>query len=541
MLLPFDRNSIGEIVKNIEDILEDCNRDSSKCDNFELIISSGSPEHWVNSISFALRNDGYIIWGLRKSDGRNIEMRIRRANDMLRRYFECYDVNKKPLLNVFYATNRKGVIGLGLIITIYIDEFTKFWEEERKGNKVIFDVRWVSKALMLHKSVLENPENPELWKGLELPGNIPVHSGWQPLTRLDLKQEIIKLILEHKGEFEFLIDRIKHETKRQVGVNEITKRLFIDESIVKSLISLLQGGHNVLIVGPPGVGKTTLARLVALSLGYEPYIATANASWSRFDVIGGMTLRGGSVEWKNGVLLKALIRHCKAKRRGLKGVVLVLDEVNRADVDKAFGEFLTIFSSPTPDSWVIPNDLIEEIRRIGGREADEFLKVVDDMECGFEYDEALGGYRIPGDFRIIATMNYTDVSNLFVIGEAFARRFTIIEVDYVKSKEGMEDEVKFLIERLKEEFNVDLVENAVRLIELERLVDVTLELRQGGVCYGTAHLYSFLKSLITTLSSRLNVDNRLIVRLFKASLGLSYYWDEEKRRIIENALSKLYE
>ena len=95
-------------------------------------------------------------------------------------------------------------------------------------------------------------------------------------------------------------------------------------------------------------------------------ILTSNALWFRRDVIGGETIKNSSVDWKSGFIPKAYNQLFEMALKGNENLhFVILDELNRADADKAFGDFFTIFSSPVPSKWSISNNLIEEINSYG--------------------------------------------------------------------------------------------------------------------------------------------------------------------------------
>jgi len=226
------------------------------------------------------------------------------------------------------------------------------------------------------------------------------------------------------------------------------ERLVLDEDLLRRVLVAASRG-NVLLTGPPGSGKSTLAELVAEALGDgRPLRATANALWFRRDVIGGSTLRGWSESWRSGLFIRAFNR--AAAEGGLR--FLLIDELNRADVDKAFGDFFTIFMSPDSSRWEFPVHLAEEILSYcgpaGGEgdpcraidncgevdgEARRFLRTY----CGHRNDpDELNG--ILRRVRVIATANLVDVRTLFLVGEAAFRRFSTFDLKYPDGAEDLE-------------------------------------------------------------------------------------------------------
>src|SRR3546814_20518571 len=93
---------------------------------------------------------------------------------------------------------------------------------------------------------------------------------------------------------------------------------------------------HVVLAGPAGTGKTTLAHLVAdlaqqamLCTGYLP--ATATAEWSVAQTIGSIQDTAEGHVFLPGMVLESIESGCW----------LVIDELNRADVDSALGELPT--------------------------------------------------------------------------------------------------------------------------------------------------------------------------------------------------------
>lgn len=110
------------------------------------------------------------------------------------------------------------------------------------------------------------------------------------------------------------------------------------ESTIDNAFRLLSEYHALLILGPPGTGKTTLARCLAYKLGADLLEVTVHGWFSRMDLIGGYVLQGGDTVWRDGILLRAI-------KSGKKTLIL-LDEVNRGEPEKFLAELFTALSRP---------------------------------------------------------------------------------------------------------------------------------------------------------------------------------------------------
>jgi MoxR-like ATPase len=190
-------------------------------------------------------------------------------------------------------------------------------------------------------------------------------------------------------------------------------RLEIAQGVYQAIIAAINSGKHVILTGPPGTAKTTLAELTCqlardaqLCAGHT--LTTATADWTTYDTIGGLrpTGTGAALKFRAGLFLEAV-----QERRWL-----VIDELNRSNFDRAFGQLFTVLSK---QSVALPYEDPADNRRI----------VLFPEGAAGRYDPAeYSIIRIPKSWRIIATMNVFDKSLLFEMSFALMRRFAFIEV-----------------------------------------------------------------------------------------------------------------
>ena len=202
------------------------------------------------------------------------------------------------------------------------------------------------------------------------------------------------------------------------------------ERIRSRVTQALAAGNHVLLFGPPGTGKTKLARQVCkATIGPEQFeLVTASADWSTFDTVGGyQTTAENELEFQPGVVLDRFQRDTDGTPAN---EWLIIDELNRADIDKAFG---SLFSALTGESVTLPFD---------GQNGDP-IEILDASRS----DEQVkpDKFFIPEDWRMLATMNTLDKTSLYEMSYAFMRRWAFIPVGIPEFPEDDDDKLADLV------------------------------------------------------------------------------------------------
>lgn len=379
--------------------------------------------------------------------------------------FQFYK-DMKPGDIVFVKKGRKKIIGRGVVTGEY-----QYVESEGDDYNNVRTVNWT------HNQEIEHPGNAVL-KTLT---NITQYT--------DYVEQLNSLFdIDESVEIETESNEPKYEIYTK---DDFLKEVYLESESYDTLKNLLERKKNIILQGPPGVGKTFCAKRLAYSLMGEKdksrvKMIQFHQSYSYEDFFMGFR----PDEDTNGFKLKTGVFYdfCKKAQDDLENkYYFIIDEINRGNLSKIFGELFM---------------LIESDKRGPNFE----------LEVTYKKEK----FYVPKNVYIIGMMNTADRS-LAMIDYALRRRFSFYSLEPAFESSSFS-------EKLNEIGDDKYASLVSKIIELNDEISNDEALGKG-FCIGHSYLCNVTKEKIQDSLEEI-IDYEIIPLLEE-------YWFDEPKRIEE--------
>lgn len=237
------------------------------------------------------------------------------TNDSLCCYQFVHEINVGDL--VIAKVGRKKILGGGIVTSDYV------YDPNRREHKNIRQVKWVTT------------------EEAELPGTGGPIKTLTEISRYPEFRELVEAYVSEKTVPEKIVSD-------PYSYADALKDLFLSEADLKSVIDTAKRKKNIILQGPPGVGKTFVSkRLAYLLMGEKDpsrvEFVQFHQSYSYEDFVQGWRPNGeGGFNLKSG----SFYEFCRKARSDLsRPHVFIIDEINRGNLSKIFGELLMLIES----------------------------------------------------------------------------------------------------------------------------------------------------------------------------------------------------
>ena len=233
--------------------------------------------------------------------------------------------------------------------------------------------------------------------------------------------------------------------------------LFLPQTQFTAILDAMGRRKNLILQGPPGVGKTYIAKRIAWSLIHairpdQVQMVQFHQSYSYEDFVQGWRpTESGGFTLRNGVFYEFCKRAAAASD---KRFVFIIDEINRGNLSRIFGELLMLIESD---------------------------KRGDEHAIPLTYSSDGERFSVPENVYILGMMNTADRS-LAMVDYALRRRFAFVALQPAFGTQVFRD---FLVKDGADDALVSLIDE--RLSALNR--KITDDSKNLGPGFEIGHSY----------------------------------------------------
>jgi AAA domain (dynein-related subfamily) len=286
---------------------------------------------------------------------------------------------------------------------------------------------------------------------------------------------------------------VREKAGKPYSLDEAMDGLFMDRGEFADMVDLLRVKKNVILQGPPGVGKSFVAKRLAFALMEEEAedqvaMVQFHPSYSYEDFIQGYRPREEGFSLKDGLFHQ----FCESARRSTRPHVFIIDEINRGNLGKIFGELMLLIE---PDKrgpkWAMPLTYAKGT-------AEKFF--------------------VPDNLHLVGLMNTADRS-LAMVDYALRRRFAFVEL---KAEFASKAFRSYLTDRGVSEELVAKITHRMRAVN-EKIAADTANLG-AGYCIGHSYFCGIAEDEVADL----RWYRRIVVRELEPLLR--EYWFDDKAK-----------